>query len=164
MNFFYCFIILYFRCSFHSYADSTYAKHLESGGQSIYGTIGAPTPIPSSTPTPNGANGQWGLMGNGNGSIHGATMMMRPETPGREYQQSVIEVGDDSIDSINKVEEWKMLANGAGNQSQTSPTANMSGIQGRHSQMPNGTSSPRENGKNFHHSKSRNMSCKIIST
>ena len=29
--------------------------------------------------------------------------MMRPETPGREYQQSVIEVGDDSIDSINKV-------------------------------------------------------------
>merc|ERR1712051_882022 len=63
------------RCSFHSYADSTYAKHLESGGQSIYGTIGAPTPIPSSTPTPNGANGQWGLMGNGNGSIHGATMM-----------------------------------------------------------------------------------------
>merc|ERR1719189_808648 len=79
------------RCSFHSYADSTYAKHLESGGQSIYGTIGAPTPIPSSTPTPNGgANGQW-VMSNGNGSIHG--MMMRPETPGREYQQSVIEVG-----------------------------------------------------------------------
>ena len=75
--------------------------------------------------------------------------MMRPETPGREYQQSVIEVGDDSIDSINKVEEWKMLANGTGNQSQTSPTANMSGIQGRHSQMPNGTSSPRENGKNL---------------
>ena len=76
-------------------------------------------------------------------------MMMRPETPGREYQQSVIEVGDDSIDSINKVEEWKMLANGTSNQSQTSPTANMSGIQGRHSQMPNGTSSPRENGKNI---------------
>ena len=73
---------------------------------------------------------------------------MRPETPGREYQQSVIEVSEDSIDSINKVEEWKMLANGTGNQSQTSPTANMSGIQGRHSQMPNGTSSPRENGKN----------------
>merc|ERR1712223_1384825 len=89
------------RCSFHAYADSTYAKHLESGGQSIYGTIGAPTPIPSSTPTPNGGNGQW-VMSNGNGSIHG--VMMRPETPGREYQQSVIEVGEDSIDSINKVE------------------------------------------------------------
>lgn len=119
---------------------------MESGGQSIYGTIGAPTPIPSSTPTPNGANGQW-VMSNGNGSIHGVTM--RPETPGREYQQSVIEVGEDSIDSINKVEEWKMLANGTGNHSQTSPTANMSGIQGRHTQMPNGTSSPRENGKNI---------------
>merc|ERR1719189_1038710 len=61
------------RCSFHSYADSTYAKHLESGGQSIYGTIGAPTPIPSSTPTPNGGNGQW-VMSNGNGSIHGVMM------------------------------------------------------------------------------------------
>ena len=135
-------LFLHFRCSFHSYADSTYAKHLESGGQSIYGTLGAPTPIPSSTPTP---NGQW-VMGNGNGSIHG--VMMRPETPGREYQQSVIEVGEDSIDSINKVEEWKMLANGAGNQSsQTSPAANMTGIHSRHSQMPNGTASPRENGK-----------------
>ena len=88
------------------------------------------------------------MMGNGNGSIHGAGM--RPETPlgNREYQQSVIEVSEDSIDSINKVEEWKMLANGTG-VTQTSPTANMSGIQGRHSgsQMANGISSPRENGK-----------------
>ena len=120
---------------------------MESGGQSIYGTIGAPTPIPSSTPTTIGGNGQW-VMNTGNGSIQGVAMM-RPETPGREYQQSVIEVSEDSIDSINKVEEWKMLANGtSGNQSQTSPIANMSGIQGRHSHMPNGTSSPRENGKN----------------
>merc|ERR1719328_956024 len=68
------------RCSFHSYADSTYAKHLESGGQSIYGTIGAPTPIPSSTPTPGGGGAE-------------ATMTMRAETP-REYQQSVIEVSE----------------------------------------------------------------------
>ena len=110
------------RCSFHSYADFTYAKHLENGGQSIYGTLGGPTPIPSSTPTP-GANGM------------GASMMMRAETP-REYQQSVIEVSEDSINSIEKVEEWKMLANGQ-------PAA----IGNRHHMVPNGTSSPRENGK-----------------
>ena len=57
-------------------------------------------------------------------------MTMRAETPGgREYQQSVIEVSEDSIDSINKVEEWKVLANGN--------SRNL---------MPNGAS-PRENGK-----------------
>ena len=100
------------RCSFHAYADSTYAKHLESGGQSIYGTLGGPTPIPSVTPTPGGSGAE-------------ATMTMRAETP-REYQQSVIEVSEDSINSIEKVEEWKMLANG--------------------NRMPNGAS-PRENGK-----------------
>jgi len=99
------------RCSFHSYADSTYAKHLENGGggQSIYGTLGGPTPIPSVTPTPGGQE---------------ATINLRAETP-REYQQSVIEVSEDSINSIEKVEEWKVLANG--------------------NRMPNGAS-PRENG------------------
>ena len=108
-----------FRCSFHSYADSTYAKHLESGGgtQSIYGTLGGPTPIPSVTPTPGGTGG--------GGAMAEATMTMRAETP-REYQQSVIEVSEDSINSIEKVEEWKVLANG--------------------NRMPNGAS-PRENGK-----------------
>jgi len=108
------------RCSFHSYADSTYAKHLETGGgtQSIYGTLGGPTPIPSVTPTPGGGGG-----GPGNGMAE-ATMTMRAETP-REYQQSVIEVSEDSINSIEKVEEWKVLANG--------------------NRMPNGAS-PRENG------------------
>ena len=119
-QFFYC-VFLLFRCSFHSYADSTYAKHLESGGgtQSIYGTLGGPTPIPSVTPTP----------GRGGGADMAeatmATMTMRAETP-REYQQSVIEVSEDSINSIEKVEEWKVLANG--------------------NRMPNGAS-PRENGK-----------------
>ena len=110
---------VFFRCSFHSYADSTYAKHLETGGgtQSIYGTLGGPTPIPSVTPTPGG-------VGPG-ASMSEATMTMRAETP-REYQQSVIEVSEDSINSIEKVEEWKVLANG--------------------NRMPNGAS-PRENGK-----------------
>merc|ERR1712020_822984 len=75
-QFFYC-VFLLFRCSFHSYADSTYAKHLESGGgtQSIYGTLGGPTPIPSVTPTP----------GRGGGADMAeatmATMTMRAETP-----------------------------------------------------------------------------------
>ena len=110
-----------YRCSFHAYADSTYAKHLENSGQSIYGTLGGPTPIPSVTPTPGGG---------GMASDQVATMTMRAETP-REYQQSVIEVSEDSIDSINKVEEWKVLANG----------------NNRNGMMPNGAS-PRENGKN----------------
>jgi len=35
----------------------------------------------------------------------------RPETP-REYQQSVIEMSEDSINSIEKVEEWTVLSNG----------------------------------------------------
>ncbi len=119
---------VYFRCSFHSYADSTYAKHLE-GGQSIYGTLGGPTPIPSATPTPGGgpANGGAAEMTIAPTPQMSGTSMMRADTP-REYQQSVIEVGNDSIDSIEKVEEWKVLANG-------SP-----------SRMPNGAS-PRENGK-----------------
>ena len=39
-----------------------------------------------------------------------ATMTMRAETP-REYQQSVIEVSEDSINSIEKVEEWKVNGN-----------------------------------------------------
>ena len=106
------------RCSFHAYADSTYAKHLENSGQSIYGTLGGPTPIPSVTPTPGGG---------GMAQDQVATMTMRAETP-REYQQSVIEVSEDSINSIEKVEEWKVLANGNSRM------------------MPNGAS-PRENGK-----------------
>ena len=116
--------MFFFRCSFHSYADSTYAKHLETGGgtQSIYGTLGGPTPIPSVTPTPGGDRGG----GPGNGMAE-ATMTMRAETP-REYQQSVIEVSEDSINSIEKVEEWKVLANG--------------------NRMPNGAS-PRENGMQY---------------
>ena len=57
-----------------------------------------------------------------------ATMTMRAETP-REYQQSVIEVSEDSINSIEKVEEWKVLANGTNRMP-----------------MPNGAS-PGENGK-----------------
>lgn len=53
-------------------------------------------------------------------------MTMRAETP-REYQQSVIEVSEDSINSIEKVEEWKVLANG--------------------NRTMNNEASPRENGK-----------------
>merc|ERR1719150_2378131 len=64
------------RCSFHSYADSTYAKHLENGA-SLYGTVGAPTPLPGGTFSPNG------------------------EVP-REFQQSVMEMSDDSITSIEQ--------------------------------------------------------------
>ena len=55
---------------------------------------------------------------------------MRAETP-REYQQSVIEVSEDSINSIEKVEEWKVNGNHTN---------------GNLSRMPNGAS-PRENGK-----------------
>ena len=61
------------RCSFHAYADSTYAKHLENGA-SLYGTVGAPTP--TGTFQPNG------------------------EVP-REFQQSVMEMSDDSMTSLD---------------------------------------------------------------
>ena len=62
---------------------------------------------------------------------------MRPETP-REYQQSVIEMSEDSINSIEKVEEWKVLANG-----NTSPR----GGQGYQNDVSTNNASPRENGK-----------------
>ncbi len=139
-------LFLSFRCAFHAYADSTYAKHLETGGgaQSIYGTIGGgpQTPVPSSAMGGHAANGA-------------ATINMGPETPtpgamphnnnssvgpsasstAREFQQSVIEVSEDSINSIEKVEEWKVLANG----NNSSPS--------NKSKVPNGTPSPRENGE-----------------
>ena len=63
---------------------------------------------------------------------------MRPETP-REYQQSVIEMSEDSINSIEKVEEWKVLGNG-----NSSPR----GVPGYQNDVTaNSNASPRENGK-----------------
>jgi len=108
------------RCAFHAYADSTYAKHLE-GGQSLYGTLGGMTPVPSATPLLVPASQMNGV---------------RPETP-REYQQSVIEMSEDSINSIEKVEEWKVLGNG--NSSPRSP--------GYQNGVSTNNASPRENGK-----------------
>ncbi len=61
------------------------------------------------------------------------TSGMRPETS-REYQQSVIEMSEDSINSIEKVEEWKVLGNG-----HASPRG-QNGIS-------RSKASPRENGK-----------------
>ena len=119
------FFLFSFRCSFHAYADSTYAKHLESG-QSLYGTLGGMTPIPSATPllvSPPQMSG------------------MRPETP-REYQQSVIEMSEDSINSIEKVEEWKVLGNG-----NSSPRAGP-GYQNDVTPGSN-NASPRENGESW---------------
>ena len=66
--------------------------------------------------------------------------MLSPNDPSREYQQSVMEVSEDSINSIEKVEEWSSLANGnaAGRSPHRSPQR----------MIPNGgTPSPRENGK-----------------
>ena len=112
------------RCSFHAYADSTYAKHLESGA-SLYGTVGGQTPLPPmATPTTFGP---------------GADV-------GREYQQSVMEMSDDSINSIERIDDY-MVANGRGfvqNGSSPPPLVPL-----RHELVPNGTSSPNENG-NIH--------------
>ncbi len=110
--------LCFHRCAFHAYADSTYAKHLESGA-SLYGTIGAGA---GGAQTPIGATG---------------VMVMGPETP-----TSVIEVSEDSIDSIEKVEEWKVLANGQ-----------------HKKRMVNGTPSPRENGELRTHSMYREHEC-----
>lgn len=114
------------RCAFHAYADSTYAKHLENGGQSLYGTIGAPTPIPMSTPTPNGGQFSTGAMN-------------ISENP-RDYQQSVLEVSEDSIDSINKMEDWNRMGNGHASPPQTNGNGALK------KRTANGTPSPRENG------------------
>jgi hypothetical protein len=122
------------RCAFHAYADSTYAKHLENGGpgQPLYGTIGSPTPMPMMS-----------------GSQLNGGPMLSPTDASREYQQSVLEVSEDSINSIEKVEEW-----GQQQQRQQSPMGNGSrnNVSPMHHQMmpkriPNGgTPSPRENG------------------
>merc|ERR1719509_297648 len=108
------------RCSFHAYADSTYAKHLENGA-SLYGTVGSPTPVP-----PMMAGGTFNPAG--------------PE-PTREFQQSVMEMSDDSINSVEQMapNEWsKVLQNG---NVSPQPPAPM-----RHEHVPNGSSSPNENG------------------
>ena len=148
---------LSFRCAFHAYADSTYAKHLENGtapppgggagGQSLYGTIGAPTPVPMSTPTPRSGYGPPMMMAG-----HGHGPMLSPGDPSREYQQSVMEVSEDSINSIEKVEEWSSLANGnAGHGHGRSPNR-----RSPQRMIPNGgTPSPRENGEEMER-KSRN--------
>ena len=138
-----------FRCAFHAYADSTYAKHLENGtappgggagGQSLYGTIGAPTPVPMSTPTPRSGYGPPMMMAAAGHHGGGHGPMLSPGDPSREYQQSVMEVSEDSINSIEKVEEWSSLANG--NASGRSPHRSPQRM------IPNGgTPSPRENGK-----------------
>merc|ERR1719266_2004920 len=109
------------RCSFHAYADSTYAKHLENGA-SLYGTVGSPTPVPPMMP--------------------GGTFNPAGPEPTREFQQSVMEMSDDSINSVEQMapNEWsKVLQNG--NVSPQSAGAPM-----RHEHVPNGTSSPNENG------------------
>ncbi|TRY70779.1 hypothetical protein TCAL_05289 [Tigriopus californicus] len=118
------------RCAFHAYADSTYAKHLENGGQSLYGTIGAPTPIPMSTPTPNGGQFSTGAMN-------------ISENP-RDYQQSVLEVSEDSIDSINKMEDWNRMGNGHASPPHANGNGNSNGALKK--RMVNGAPSPRENG------------------
>jgi len=107
------------RCSFHAYADSTYAKHLENGA-SLYGTVGSPTPLPPLT---------------------GGTFHPQGENGAREFQQSVMEMSDDSINSVDQMaghSDWnKNLQNG-----NTSPSS----VPLRHENVPNGTSSPNENG------------------
>jgi hypothetical protein len=107
-----------FRCAFHAYADSTYAKHLETGGQSTYGTLSAP---------------------NGHNASTAAT------DAAREYQQSVMEMSDDSIHSIDRADDWSHLANGAATVLSASSAATPNGAS--HKRMANGNTSLKENGK-----------------
>lgn len=118
-NHFFC----YFRCAFHAYLDSACAKQLENGGQSLFGNID-PNPTTSNNPT----GGDISLILNGS---KGA----------REYQQSVIEVSEDSINSIEKVEEWTVLSNGT-DRKHIASSSYSNGLKN----MPNGIPSP-ENGK-----------------
>ena len=90
-----------------------------------------------STPTPRSGYGPPMMMA---AAAH-AGPMLSPNDPSREYQQSVMEVSEDSINSIEKVEEWSSLANGH-NSSGRSPHRSPQRM------VPNGgTPSPRENGK-----------------
>ena len=74
---------------------------------------------------------------------------MRPETP-REYQQSVIEMSEDSINSIEKVEEWKVLGNGSASTPRNggNGSAYQNGAAYQNDVSTNNTS-PRENGKKY---------------
>jgi hypothetical protein len=128
-----------FRCSFHAYADSTYAKHLENGA-SLYGTVAGPTtPLPpmmmvgGNTFLQNGGGAEIGGGGGG----------------GREFQQSVMEMSDDSMTSVDRLDDWRQLngggGGGGGDVIGDSPPQSVPIRQ----QPPNGTSSPNENGRSI---------------
>jgi len=123
------------RCSFHAYADSTYAKHLENGA-SLYGTVGSPTPLPP-------------MMGGGTFNPAGG-----PGDMGREYQQSMLEVSDDSINSVERYDDYAGQNGGApitvSNPLATALLAPASAVpQSNNHANPrqmNGSNSPNENG------------------
>ena len=130
-----CINLFISRCSFHAYADSTYAKHLENGA-SLYGTVAAAGPT---TPLPPmmmiGGNT---FLQNGGGDIGGGG-------GGREFQQSVMEMSDDSLTSVDRLDDWRQL-NGGGGGSGDSPPQSVPNRQ-QQQQQTNGNSSPNENGK-----------------
>ena len=117
----------YFRCSFHAYADSTYAKHLENGA-SIYGTVGNPTPLP-----PMMQGGAQTFLGNGEMN--------------REYQQSMLEVSDDSITSVDRYDEYSPMQNGGISSNTLGGVSTHPAGNSRTNLVPNGASSPTENGE-----------------
>ena len=101
-----------------------------------------------STPTPRSGYGPPMMMAG-----HGHGPMLSPGDPSREYQQSVMEVSEDSINSIEKVEEWSSLANGNASGHGHGRSPNRRSPQ---RMIPNGgTPSPRENGEKMER-KSRN--------
>merc|ERR1719383_1585058 len=73
---------------------------------------------------------------------------------GREYQQSMLEVSDDSINSVDRYDDYGMIPNGGTvtnplSAEATSPlgiSTNPAGGVPRQNVLPNGTSSPKENG------------------
>ena len=95
-----------------------------------------------STPTPRSGYGPHMMMAAAGHQGGGHGPMLSPGDPSREYQQSVMEVSEDSINSIEKVEEWSSLANGNASHGRSPNRRSPQRM------IPNGgTPSPRENGE-----------------
>jgi hypothetical protein len=61
---------------------------------------------------------------------------------GREFQQSVMEMSDDSMTSVDRLDDWRQLNGGGGGVGDSPPQSAP-----HRQQQPNGTSSPNENGR-----------------
>ncbi len=67
---------------------------------------------------------------------------------GREFQQSVMEMSDDSMTSVDRLDDWRQLNGGGGGGGDAIGDSPPQSVPIRQ-QQPNGTSSPNENGRSI---------------